>query len=128
PLTLPGETESEEFGWQFTAYESVEVSFPITRASLDTALDRSKIRGPLYFRTAQPGDQMKPLGFDRHRKLADILSEAKLTQAARARLPIVCDMVGPLWAPGVCLDERARPSATTETAIILSFSANTIQF
>ncbi|CAN5428362.1 tRNA lysidine(34) synthetase TilS [soil metagenome] len=109
PLTMPGETESEEFGWRFEAFvEPVSLVAPV-RASLSAELASSGLKGSLYFRTAEPGDQMMPLGFDHRRKLADILSEAKLTPAARRRLPIVCDLVGPVWAPGVCLDERVRP-------------------
>ncbi len=109
PLTLPGETASDEFGWQFVAFESHYDGAPATRADLDVQIARSGVKGPLYFRTVEPGDVMRPLGFDGRRKLTDILSSARLTEAARRRLPIVCDLLGPLWAPGVCLDERARP-------------------
>ena len=108
PLTLPGETESEEFGWRLVAFPIASTN-PPTRASLVTQVDRSTVRGGLHFRGFAPGDTMRPLGFDGARKLSDLLAEAGLTPAARARLPIVCDVVGPLWAPGVCLDERARP-------------------
>jgi tRNA(Ile)-lysidine synthase len=120
-ITLPGDTISEEFGWQFTAYEEPYQGETPERASLVTTIDRSATRGQIYFRTLNAGDTMQPLGFDGRRKLADILSEAKLTQAARARLPIVCDMLGPIWAPGVCLDARVRPSASTERAIQIRF-------
>ncbi len=123
PVTMPGETSSDEFGWQFTAFVSQDFSDSVSRASLETVFDKAKVSGPLYFRTAQPGDQMRPMGFDGRRKLSDLLSEAKLTQAARARLPVVCDLVGPIWAPGVCLDERVRPTKDTESAIVISFSA-----
>lgn len=108
-LTVPGETFSDEFGWQFTAYDAEYPGGSIPRASLETWIDRTKVKGPLYFRTVSPGDTMRPVGFEGHRKLSDLLSEAKLTQAARARLPIVCDLVGPIWAPGVCLDSRVLP-------------------
>lgn len=121
PLTLPGETTSDEFGWQFTAFVSHEVPETISRASLTTVFDQSKVSGSLYFRTAQSGDLMRPMGFEGRRKLADLLSEAKLTQAARARLPIVCDLVGPIWAPGVCLDDRVKPTEQTESVIQISF-------
>ncbi|RYG23508.1 tRNA lysidine(34) synthetase TilS [bacterium] len=109
PLTLPGETESEEFGWRLVAYPVEASPEPPKRAALAVEIDRSVARGGLHFRGLAPGDTMRPLGFNGTRKLSDLLSEAGLTPAARARLPIVCDMVGPLWAPGVCLDERARP-------------------
>jgi len=121
-ITVPGETISEEFGWQFTAFETSADGASPSRAELTAPIDSARITGPLYFRTSKPGDMMQPLGFNGRRKLSDLLSEAKLTQAARARLPIVCDMIGPLWAPGVCLDERARPNASSRTVILLSFA------
>jgi tRNA(Ile)-lysidine synthase len=109
PLTVPGETASDEFGWQFTAFEDAYDGAPPRRASLEVQIAQSGVKGTLYFRTVQPGDTIRPLGFDGRRKIADLMSEARLTEAARRRLPIVCDFVGPIWAPGVCLDERARP-------------------
>lgn len=105
-LTVPGETSSDEMGWTITAQESDFTGSP-RRNDLRVAFNLAGIQGPLYFRSAKPGDEMQPLGFDGHRKLSTILSDAKLTKAARARLPIVCDLVGPLWAPGVCIDQRA---------------------
>ncbi len=121
PLTLPGETSSDEFGWQFTAFEAGNNPKQPTRASLETAFSRAAISGPLFFRTPQAGDHMRPMGFKGRRKLSDLLSEAKLTQAARSRLPVVCDMIGPLWAPGVCLDERARPASASVPVVVLKF-------
>lgn len=108
-LTVPGETESDSFGWRFVAFEEEYDGTPPTRATLDVRLARRALKGTPYFRTVQPGDTMTPLGFDGHRKLASLLSEARLTEAARRRLPIVCDFLGPIWAPGVCVDERVRP-------------------
>ena len=119
PLTLPGETESEEFGWRLVAYPvDAPTGMPV-RASLATEVDRSVVRGGLHFRGFAPGDAMRPLGFGGTRKLSDLLSEGGLTSAARARLPIVCDLVGPIWAPGVCLDERARPKGGAAVALRL---------
>jgi tRNA(Ile)-lysidine synthase len=109
PLTVPGETESEEFGWKFVANPAGAPHARATRAAMEVEIALEATRGALYFRTVQPGDTMRPLGFDGRRKLSDLLSEAHLTETARRRLPIVCDLVGPLWAPGVCLDERVRP-------------------
>jgi hypothetical protein len=49
------------------------------------------------------------------------MGEAKLTQAARARLPIVCDLIGPLWAPGICLDNRMKLVEQTGRVIVARF-------
>jgi tRNA(Ile)-lysidine synthase len=118
-LTVPGETISDEFGWQFTAYHGEGERQE--RASLRAILPSASLKGPLYFRTAQPGDQMKPLGFDGSRKLSDLMGEAKLSMAARSRLPVVCDLLGPLWAPGVCLDQRANLRDHSGIAIVIEF-------
>ncbi len=118
PVTFPGETESDEFGWRLVAHAVAHPGTPV-RASLSAEIDRAAARGGLHFRSFANGDTMRPLGFDGTRKLSDLLAEAGLTPAARARLPIVCDMVGPLWAPGVCLDERARPKGENAIALRL---------
>lgn len=120
-LTVPGETVSDEFGWQFTAFETAPDDISQRRATLEVLVPKEAVKGTIYFRSASPGDSMRPLGFDGSRKLSDIMSEAKLTLAARARLPIVCDMVGPIWAPGVCLDNRMKLTEQQGTAILLRF-------
>lgn len=109
PLTVPGETESEDFGWKFTVYPLDESRWKPARASMAVELNPRGFKGSLYFRTMEAGDQIQPLGFDGRRKLADLLSEAHLSETARRRLPIVCDMIGPIWAPGVVMAERVRP-------------------
>ncbi|MFI5386215.1 MAG: tRNA lysidine(34) synthetase TilS [Fimbriimonadales bacterium] len=121
PLTVPGETISDESGWVIIALPTPDRTDRTNRTDLTIRLDNDKIRGPLYFRSTQPGDQMQPIGFAGHRKLSALLSDAKLTRAARARLPIICDMVGPLWAPGVCLDARAAAEAGCRNAVQLRF-------
>jgi tRNA(Ile)-lysidine synthetase-like protein len=120
-LELPGEITSEEFGWTLAAFEKEYQGEKVIRAALETEVDLGQVKGPLHFRTMQPGDSMQPLGFKGTRKLSDLLSEAKLTKAARTRLPIICDMVGCLWAPGVCLDSRAAPTEQTRRVAVLRF-------
>jgi len=118
-LTVPGETSSDEFHWQFTAFPTTPG--PQERASLEAYLEPSHIKGALYFRTFKEGDTLQPLGFQGRRKLSDLLGERHLTQAARSRLPLVCDLLGPVWAPGVCLSERMRLLPQTTEAIYLRF-------
>jgi tRNA(Ile)-lysidine synthase len=121
PITIPGETLSDVFGWKFTTYADEPSGTPPQRASLQTELSRSAVKGPLYFRASEPGDLIQPLGFKGKRKLATLYSDAKLTQAARRRLPVVSDLVGPLWVPGICLAERARPQGESQV-IKIQFS------
>ena len=64
---------------------------------------------------------MQPLGFEGTRKLSDLLSESGLTPAARVRLPLICDFLGPIWAPGVCLSNRMYMSVECESVVELTF-------
>ena len=121
PITIPGETLSDEFGWQIDAEYSNSIDVKTVRASFETWLDADKVRGALYFRSAKSGDVLQPFGFQGRRKLSDILSDAKLTLAARSRIPIVCDMIGPLWVPGICVGERASLNVGTSRSIHLRF-------
>lgn len=112
PLGI-GETESVTFGWRFALQPSEWE--PNERTSLRVHLDPARLQGSLHLRAAQPGDRIQPLGFEGTRKVSDLLSEAKLTRHGRACLPLVCDMVGPVWIPGVCLG--ARGAADENSAV-----------
>lgn len=105
PLTAPGETISDVFGWKFEVYPSLGPSEKPARAALETELSA---KGNLYFRAIEPGDEMQPLGFPHRRKVSDLAAEGGLSKAARSRLPLVCDLAGPIWIPGICLADRAR--------------------
>jgi tRNA(Ile)-lysidine synthase len=120
-LTCPGETESEEFGWKVTAHHAPRSEKRNERTALCVEVSIAKTQGELYFRSTQHGDSMQPLGFEGTRKLSDLLSEAKLTKAARSRLPIICDFVGPIWAPGVCLSHRIDKEPECERVLVLEF-------
>jgi len=121
-LTVPGETISDEMNWALTAEYAPMPRGSLPRASLEAYLAATTTKGLLYFRNWKPGDEMRPLGFSGRRKLADLMSEASLTANAKARLPLVCDMLGPLWAPGVCVDERCRAEEGSKV-LSLSFRA-----
>lgn len=121
PLIAPGETVSREFGWRLEALV-VASPAPFQRRDLAVALDLDRIVGELFFRNAEAGDSMQPMGFSGRRKLSDLLSEAKLTRAARRRLPIICDSEGPIWAPGVCVEARAAANGASRNVLLVRMS------
>jgi tRNA(Ile)-lysidine synthase len=120
-LTVPGETVSEELGWRIAAVTGPPSSAKPTRSSLNVEIPIEALKGGLMYRNAAQADEMRPLGFSGHRKLSDLMGEARLTQCARARLPIVCDLAGPLWAPGVCVDDRIGRPQDAKIVTVLRF-------
>lgn len=122
PLTVPGETLSDEFGWQFTAFETDESPLRAPK-SLDIVVDASTLKGALYVRPFEAGDRMVPFGQSTEKKLQDLLTDAKVSAEIKARLPILCDMVGPIWVPGVCLSERLRVTESTRRRLCLRFGS-----
>lgn len=106
PIVAPGQTESPLWNWRI---EIVEEESPETqpRDGLTCWLNPANLSNGLHARTIQPGERERPMGFEGSRKLTDLIAEAKLTQAARKRIPVICDMIGPVWIPGVCLMDRA---------------------
>ncbi|MCG9894643.1 MAG: tRNA lysidine(34) synthetase TilS [Fimbriimonadaceae bacterium] len=104
PLTLPGEVESPEFGWV------LEATFGALNpgAGLDARLDPAGLKGTLYFRTVGREDALESGG--RRVPIRELDAFRRLTPAARARLPLVCDLVGPVWLPGSAPADRARDS------------------
>lgn len=123
PITNPGETIADDLGWKIVAYESGANSKAISRTDLTQQFDLSLIKGSLYFRSAKLGEKIQPTGFKGHRLISDLLSEARLTLLARHRIPIICDMVGPIWIPGVCTDDRVRKISERETVLTIRFEA-----
>lgn len=69
----------------------------------------------LVLRAWRPGDRIRLLGMDGHRKLQDVFTDAKVPRAARARLPVLVCGDEIVWVPGyrvaadwAVTDPRAR--------------------
>lgn len=111
PLTVPGATDSPEFGWTLEAEPCPLPGPRFERDALEVVVDLRRLKGPLHFRSMQDGDALVPMGFSGTRKLAEMMRGAGLTLAARRRLPIICDILGVVWAPGVSLADRVKAEA-----------------
>ena len=121
-LTVPGETISEELGWKITIEETV--AEPNRKAgTLKEVIDAESLKGDLFVRPFQPGDRMRPLGLESEKKLQDLTTNAKIGAAVRARLPLLCDGTGPIWAPGVCMAERVAVRPDTKRRLAIQFGA-----
>lgn len=123
PLTLPGETLAETMGWVLTASHASPTDFLRPRRSLDVKIDADKVRGGLHFRSGQVGERITPLGMEGSKLVSDILQESGLSRHARRRLPLVCDMVGPIWVPTLAIAQRVAIDDESARAIHLTFGA-----
>ncbi len=100
----PGETASGALGWRFEVFEGTPDGSPLCAALVPASL-----RGGLHIRAAKKGDTIDTgKGFTK--EVGELMSQAKLSPAARATLPIVCDMVGPVWVPGIRVSFRVAAS------------------
>lgn len=121
PLTVPGATDSPEFGWTLEAEACPNLGARFERDALEVVVDPGQLKGPLHFRSMQDGDAFVPMGFSGTRKLAEMMRGAGLTLAARRRLPIICDILGVVWAPGVSLADRVKAEAGAADGLRLRF-------
>jgi tRNA(Ile)-lysidine synthetase-like protein len=67
------------------------------RASLNAVVWDGR---PLFVRSLRPGDRMAPFGMRGSKKLQDILVDAKVPRAERARLPLFECGGEIVWVPG----------------------------
>ena len=125
-LPIPGTSANPNYGWKLAATLEDANDGRTIRESLDVQVDMDGFRGPLHFRSVQPGDKLRPIGGTGTRKLSDLMGEAGLTMMARRRLPIICDIIGPIWVPGVALEERVRLAPGSKKALRLVLSPNSI--
>ncbi len=111
PLSIPGAVESDHFGWSLEAailMDGAEPWIPAEGELVSEPIAGRILQGGLHFRTLAPGEKMQPLGEPKERPAVEIVAQLKLTALARRRLPIVCDMTGPIWIPGRPIAARAE--------------------
>jgi tRNA(Ile)-lysidine synthase len=120
-IAVPGDTVRPDQGWRLTTRLADPSGEAAKRSALCVEMPKEILKGELFFRNTAPADRMQPLGFSGHRKLSDLLSEARLTQGARTRLPVICDLIGPIWIPGICLDQRVSTTGGSGPVMALTF-------
>jgi tRNA(Ile)-lysidine synthase len=116
-LTIDGETIADDLGWSLAAWRG---DTPAT--TLQSTLDGERIKGDLYVRSLKRGDKIDPPGRGEAKLLADRLARAGIPLEVRQRLPVVCDMLGPVWAPVIGPDKRCAATPQTANPISLRLS------
>jgi tRNA(Ile)-lysidine synthetase-like protein len=83
--------------------------------------DVDDLAPPLVLRTPRPGDRIRPRGFGHHRKVSDLLGEARVPAPDRATWPVLADADEVLLVAGLRASEtgRPRPGATRVVRIVV---------
>lgn len=82
--------------------------------------DHDKIKWPIFVRNRNPGDKMKPLGFQGHRKVKNILNEMKIPNWLKNKVLILQDSSGRImWLSGFRISEDFKIDQSTEKFLIL---------
>ncbi len=123
PLSVPGETNSAELGFRFTVAPT-DYAPDRPHNSFDVVIDGDAVKGALYIRPFSPGDRIQPLKSTGEKKIQDLLTDRKVGALAKARLPIVCDMVGPIWVPTICIADRVKVTPGTKRRLGLEFGSS----
>jgi tRNA(Ile)-lysidine synthase len=121
-LLVPGSMLCLESGWRIGA-EVRPLDGQSWRRPADlfeVFADAALVSGPLVVRTVHPGDRIRPLGMQGHRKLQDVLVDRKVPIRARRTCPVV-ELDGEVfWVPGVVRSSQALVRPNTRAALCLS--------
>lgn len=71
-------------------------------------------------RAPRPGDRIRPLGMNGHRKLSDVFIDAKVPLRRRAQAVVVERNGDIVWVPGLVMGEGARVDANAASVIRLT--------
>jgi tRNA(Ile)-lysidine synthetase-like protein len=82
-------------------------------------VDADRIVPPLAITHRAPGDRVQPLGFAHEKKLQDVLVDAHIPRHLRDDLPIVRDLTGIVWIPGVTVAESRRVTPSSKRQLHL---------
>ena len=89
--------------------------------NLTAYLDFDKTGGELTVRRRQTGDCFQPLGLKQPKKLGRFMSDAKIPQSWRQRVPIIDSPQHVVWIVGWRIDERVKITEATKKILCLEF-------
>jgi tRNA(Ile)-lysidine synthase len=118
PLNIPGQTKLT--GWRIEA-DMIEPQDMTEKDDFTAYLDLSKSGDNLTVRARKRGDRFQPLGLPRPKKLGEFMIDAKIPQAWRKDIPIVCSPSQIVWVVGWRIDERVKVTEKTKKVLRLKF-------
>jgi tRNA(Ile)-lysidine synthase len=120
-IRVPGETQLPS--WRVEAAIVKREEMGDEEDNLTAYLDLAKIGDKLMVRARKRGDRFQPLGLSQPKKLGEFMIDAKIPQAWRGRIPLVCSGEQILWVVGWRLGEKPKVSPYTKRVLRLQFEA-----
>jgi tRNA(Ile)-lysidine synthase len=117
-LNIPGQTRLP--GWRIEA-TIIDRKRMTEKDDFTAYLDLAKTGDKLLVRPRQRGDRFQPLGMSQSKKVGEFMIDAKIPQAWRGKIPIVCSPEHILWVVGWRTDEQAKVTEDTKQVLRLEF-------
>jgi tRNA(Ile)-lysidine synthase len=121
-LKIPGNTVFSD--WEVNADVSLSSGVKVKGKEADDFIaffDFESIGKKLAVRRRLPGDRFQPLGMAQSKKLNVFMIDARIPQAWRRRIPIVCSGDKILWVVGFRIDEHFKVRPDTNKVLRLEF-------
>lgn len=119
-LKVPGVTLF--YGWTIHAnIEKKPKEWGGEANDFSACFDLDKVGKDLVVRGRFPGDRFQPLGLQRPKKLNVFMIDARIPQAWRHNIPLVCSKGEIIWVVGYRIDERYKVQPDTKNILRLKF-------
>jgi len=123
-LNIPGETRLA--GWRIEATiidpSLVREGAELIKRDFTAYFDLAKTGNKLLVRPRRRGDRFQPLGLPQPKKVGEFMIDAKIPQAWRGEIPIVCSPEQIVWVVGWRIDDRVKVSENTKQVLRLEFT------
>jgi tRNA(Ile)-lysidine synthase len=120
-LRIPGETRLPGWRVEATIVKRGEMG---DEDEYTAYFDLAKSGDRLTVRARKRGDRFQPLGLAQPKKLGEFMIDAKIPQAWRGHVPLVCSGEQILWVVGWRLGEQVKVSAETKQVLRLRFEVD----
>jgi tRNA(Ile)-lysidine synthase len=117
-LNIPGETKLS--GWLVKAV-IINQEEMTERGNFTAYFDLDKTGDKLLVRPRRQGDRFQPLGLPQPKKVGEFMIDAKIPQAWRGKIPVVCSPKQILWVVGWRIDDRVKVSEDAKQILRLKF-------
>ncbi len=118
-LKIPGETLLPSWRIEATIVSKEQMSEE--DKDFTAYFDLDKTGDKLLVRSRQPGDRFQPLGMSQPKKVNEFMIDAKIPNAWRQQIPLVCSPQHILWVVGWRIDDRVKVTDTTKQILCLKF-------